>query len=188
MMKLGLAFALSFGLSMDAFAVSLGLALASIRLEIRDILKVAGSFGLFQAGMPLAGWFMAGKFVNIIGAWDHWIAFFLLCAIGLHMIYSGFHSDDSFDKKRGRLGLVSIMALSIGTSVDAFAAGVSFIGMNIAVYHTVAVIGITTFAFSMSAMFLGKRLSKGISSKATMLGGIVLIGIGAKILLEHIWR
>ena len=186
MMKLGLAFALSFGLSMDAFAVSLGLALASIRLEIRDILKVAGSFGLFQAGMPLAGWFVAGKFVNIIGAWDHWIAFSLLCAIGLHMIYSGFHSDDSCDEKRGRLSLVTIIALSIGTSMDAFAAGISFIGMNIAVGYTVAVIGITTFVFSIIAMFLGKRLSKGISSKATVLGGIVLMGIGVKILLEHI--
>lgn len=87
MMKLGLAFALSFGLSMDAFAVSLGLALASIRLEIRDILKVAGSFGLFQAGMPLAGWFMAGKFVNIIGAWDHWIAFFIMCYWSPHDLF-----------------------------------------------------------------------------------------------------
>jgi len=188
-MNLGVTLALAFSLSMDAFAVSLGYALASIRLRSSDMLKLAASFGLFQAGMPLAGWLLADRFVNIIKAWDHWVAFFLLFAIGLHMIYSGFHGDGTLPQKTDRLSTTTVLVLSIGTSIDAFAAGISFIGIeDIPIGNTVAVIGVVTFIFSTVAMIFGKRLGKSLSSKATLLGGVVLIGVGVKILLEHILK
>jgi len=187
-MNFGVALALAFGLSMDAFAVSLGYALASIRLKSSDMLKLAASFGLFQAGMPLAGWFLADRFVNVIKAWDHWVAFFLLFAIGLHMIYSSFHGDGALPHKTDRLSATTILILSVGTSIDAFAAGISFIGIDVPIGNTVAVIGVVTFVFSVIAMIFGKRLGKSLSSKATLLGGVVLIGVGVKILLEHILK
>ncbi len=183
-----LAFILGVSLSMDALAVSCTIPVCVPGVSMIRSLRVALSFGFFQAVMPLIGWFAAERFLFLIEPVDHWLGFILLSIVGGKMIREGLAAKKGCsvlpgDPTRGKY----LLALSIGTSIDALAVGVSFIGMKIDVFTTVTVIGLITFSLS----FIGLRLSRRLcgdnrTGKMEVIGGLVLILIGINIVLEHL--
>lgn len=183
-----LALVLGFSLSMDALAVSCTIPLCVPGVSIIRSLRVALSFGLFQALMPLLGWFAAARFVKIIEPVDHWLALVLLSFVGYRMIREGLAAKNGYaelegDPTKGRY----LLALSVATSIDALAVGVSFVGMKIAVIPTVIVIGIITFSLSFTGLRLSRRLcGNNRTGKMEVMGGIVLILIGINIVLQHL--
>lgn len=180
-------FFIACALAIDCMAVSLSIGLCRKEANEREILKLALCFGIFQAGMTLTGAFGGGFLAEIIGSWDHWVAFALLGWIGIRMIREAFQKKEScFTQK---LGYRTVLSLAIATSLDALAVGFSFgiIGHEIAFSSTL--IGIVAFAATEIGVHLGKRAGKKISSKwAEIAGGCVLIAIGTKILVEHLHR
>lgn len=174
----------SIGLAMDAVAVSVSSGMSS-RPRRRDALKMAVWFGGFQALMPAAGFLLGVSFRDWVAAVDHWIAFLLLVFIGGKMVREAFARDDAeadpgdpFETKRMTL-------LAIATSIDALAVGVTFSLLEISLVQTVGIIGLTTAVLCYPAVLLGRRLGRIFSRRAELAGGIVLIAIGTKILLEH---
>ncbi len=186
-MDLATAALLGFSLSMDAFAVSIVISFCVAALSFSRILKVAGSFGLFQAMMPLFGWLAASGFAKAIKPWDHWVAFLLLSAVGIHMILEGAKNETSCpswpDPTKGK----ALFALSVGTSIDAFAAGVGFVGIGIHVARTVLIIGVMTFGLSTAGMAFGHRIGRNFGEKMLVTGGTLLVALGLKILVEHLF-
>ncbi len=178
---------LGFSLSMDAFAVSIAIPLCVAALSARQVIKVAGSFGLFQAVMPLLGWMVASGVVSIVRSWDHWVAFLLLSAVGGHMILEGFRDGTDCPKWPDPTKGKALFALSVGTSIDAFAAGAGFAGLGLRIAPVVAVIGSMTFAFSAAGMVFGRRIGRRFGEKMLVVGGLFLLAIGLKILLEDIF-
>ena len=177
-------FATAVGLAMDAVAVAIASGLSVKVLRLRDALKMAAFFGVFQGLMPLGGYLLGTVFANSLGAYDHWIAFVLLCALGVKMI------DES--KSAGEVTVGSpfatnkLLLLAIATSLDAFAVGISFSLLEISLAETVVVIGVVTFLLCLPAVWFGARLGKSMAKRAEIFGGIVLILIGSKILIEHL--
>ena len=182
-------------LSMDAFAVAIckGTALAKARTV--DALKVGAFFGIFQGLMPLIGYFLANSFRDYIEAYDHWIAFVLLAFIGGKMIYESLNPDDDKDDDRA-LSFENLLILSIATSIDALAVGIAFScdGMELAnngaimgVFASCLIICCVTFVLSSMGVKLGKLLECKIKKSAEIAGGVVLILLGVKILLEHLF-
>lgn len=172
-------------LSMDSFAVSLSNGLSIKKLSAFKILIIASFFAFFQAFMPLLGWLSGMGIENYIESIDHWIAFILLSIIGGKMIYEGITSQNEHQTKSFKYS--SIVSESIATSIDAFVVGISFSILDIAIVNSVIIIGIVTFIFSILGLYLGKYLGKKIGKPAEILGGIILIGIGSKILIEHLF-
>ena len=177
------------GLSMDAFAVSICKGLGMKRLYMRQALVIGLFFGGFQALMPLIGWALGTQLADFITPIDHWIAFILLVLIGGKMLFDAFSGGDeqeAADPKDARLDLKELLMLAIATSVDALAVGITFafLGANIVV--AIAVIGVTTFALSVVGVAVGHAFGARYEKGATIAGGIVLILIGCKILLEHL--
>lgn len=167
---------------MDAFAVSIckGLSVREMRLGHGLICGVY--FGGFQALMPLTGYLLGSRFASYITDYDHWVAFVLLTLIGVLMIKESrdeVKTDDSFSTKT-----MSVMA--VATSIDALAVGVSFAFLNVDIVPAIAFIGITTFAFSFAGVRIGKVFGARYKSKAEIAGGVILILIGTKILLQHL--
>ncbi len=177
---------ISVGLAMDAFAVSLTEGLALKKLHIQHILKIAFIFGFFQAIMPLLGWLIGGMFYSKISQYDHWIAFVLLALIGGKMLLEA--RENQKCKTDGKCDISSnILILGIATSIDALAVGFSFSlmkGLNI--YSTIFIIGIITFIISSVGVYLGNKVGQLLGYKAEYAGGIILVGMGCKILFEHI--
>ncbi len=176
-------FLIAVGLSMDCFAVSLSFG-AQKKLQRNDILKFTFFFALFQALMPLIGW-LAGSAMKVhLAEIDHWIAFGILTLIGLKMIYESFKSEDekrTVDIREWKI----LLALSFATSIDALMTGISFGFVKVNIFLAAVVIGLVTFLNSLFGAFVGER-SIHISPRwAEIIGGLVLIGIGAKIVLEH---
>ncbi|MGC9371926.1 MAG: manganese efflux pump MntP family protein [Thermovirgaceae bacterium] len=186
-MDLATAALLGFSLSMDAFAVSIAISFCVAALSLPRVLKVAGSFGLFQAIMPLFGWLAASGFAEVIKPWDHWVAFLLLSAVGIHMILEGAKNDTSCPEWPDPTTGKALFALSVGTSIDAFAAGVGFVGMGIHVSGTVAVIGVMTFGLSAAGMVFGHRIGRNFGERMLVIGGILLVALGLKIVVEHLF-
>ena len=175
-------FVIAVGLSMDAFAVSIckGLAAKNVR---REQPVIAGLyFGGFQALMPLAGYLLGSRFQSMIQRVDHWIAFALLVLIGANMVRESRgeaeHLDDSFTPG-------TMLPLAVATSIDALAVGVTFAFLNVRIIPAAALIGVTTFALSAIGMRLGNVFGARYQARAELAGGIVLILMGVKILLEH---
>ena len=173
---------LAVGLSMDAFAVSIckGLSTKNVR---REHMVVTGLyFGGFQALMPLAGYLLGSRFQSMIQRVDHWIAFVLLALIGANMVRESQgeaeHLDDSFTPG-------TMLPLAVATSIDALAVGVTFAFLNVRIIPAAALIGVTTFALSAIGMRLGNVFGARYQARAELAGGIVLILMGVKILLEH---
>ncbi|MEN8154652.1 MAG: manganese efflux pump MntP family protein [Acidobacteriota bacterium] len=176
---------IAIGLSMDSFAVSLTNGFVIKDLNLKNALKIAFSFSLFQTLMPLIGWVAGSGFEQYIREIDHWIAFFLLSFLGLRMIYSGLI-------KRGvslsnKISFFTLISQSIATSIDALAVGISFALLNISILSPVLIIGIVTFLFSMTGLYLGRKFGKKFGNIAEIIGGMILIGIGLKILIEHLY-
>lgn len=170
------------GLSMDAFAVSVCKGLSLKQMSYRNAITAGGYFGFFQAAMPLLGYVIGIQFKGYIESIDHWIAFFLLVIIGAKMLKE---SKTSCPVPDETFGVKSMIILAIATSIDAFAIGITFAFLNVNIVFAVIVIGIVTFVFSFTGVRIGCVLGSKLQSKAEIFGGIVLILMGTKILLEH---
>jgi len=203
-------FLLAVGLSMDAFAVAISLGLTLPRVGIRQGLIVGGYFGVFQAGMPLIGYLTATLFADQIVAYDHWIAFLLLAFLGGRMIREGLKGDDAAgnvtsvaasgsdsvvtdpytldlpDKAKTLLSPAQMLPLAVATSIDALAVGVSFAFLRIDIVSAVLFIGTTTLIISACGVKIGSIFGSRYEGRAQLGGGIILVLIGLRILLEHL--
>lgn len=197
---------ISIGLSMDAFAVAICSGLAMTKLTIKKALTVGLYFGIFQGVMPLIGYMFAKQFADKIIAFDHWIAFVLLCFIGGKMIVESFKREGCADRicptetcmdrecpggerpcrKEASLKPVEMMPLAIATSIDALAVGVSFAFLRVNIVSATLFIGIITLILSILGVKIGNIFGARFKSKAELSGGIILVLMGLKILLEHI--
>jgi manganese efflux pump family protein len=178
-------FLIGAGLAMDCFAVSVSCGMLRDDYPMRTILRMAFFFALFQALMPLAGWSLGLSFEALLSSVDHWIAFGLLFIIGAKMILESFRKNcnESFNIAR----IPVLLSLSFATSIDALVVGMSFAFLKINIVLAVVIIGLVTFVFSMAGIWLGKRAGRRVGKRAGIAGGIVLIGIGVKVLAEHLF-
>jgi putative Mn2+ efflux pump MntP len=177
--------AVAVGVSADAFAVSLTQGVRARRLVHRRALLVAGTFGLFQAGMPLLGWAVGVQLDVFIAPVDHWVAFALLLAIGAKMLWEAFRSSDD-TAPSDRLGARRLLGLALATSIDALAVGLSFAFLEVPILPAIALIGVVTAGLTYLGVRIGARVGTRFQTPAEIVGGVVLIGIGVKILLEHL--
>lgn len=183
-MDLVTVFVVAFGLAMDAFAVSIASGLTVKGLRINHALRMAAFFGGFQAFMPVIGWLAGLTLAGFISGVDHWIAFGLLLFIGCKMIYGAIRLEAS-ERHGDSLSLYALLLLSVATSIDALAVGLSFAFLGIAIATPVIVIGAVTFSLSFIGASAGNKLGHLFENKIEIVGGLVLIGIGLKILIEH---
>lgn len=174
------------GLSMDAFAVAVCKGLCMPRMRWGQALVIALFFGGFQALMPLVGWLIGSLFAASIVAVDHWIAFGLLAFIGAKMLWDAFHEDDEDPVCKTRIDFRELTLLAVATSIDALAVGVTFAFLGVNILVAIAIIGLTTFVLSLLGVLAGHLFGAQFERPATIVGGIVLILIGCKILVEHL--
>ncbi|NLG05834.1 MAG: manganese efflux pump [Clostridia bacterium] len=183
-MSVWMLFVLAVGLSMDAFAVAVCKGLSIQKLRWKDCAIVGLYFGIFQAGMPVIGYLLGVQFQSKIENIDHWIAFVLLSLIGACMIKESFEKDDV--KSNADLDFKSMIVLAIATSIDALAVGVSLAFLRVSIIPAVTFIGIVTFVLSFVGVKIGHIFGSKYKAKAEFAGGVILILIGTKILLEHL--
>lgn len=176
-------FILAVGLSMDAFAVSVCKGLSLGKIKPKHMCIAGAWFGGFQALMPLIGYFLGSFFAEMIEKYDHWVAFVLLAIIGGNMIKESFGKDEKVDSS---MDVKSMLLLAIATSIDALAVGVTFAFLQVQIVPAVSFIGVITFIFSAVGVKIGSLFGTKYKSKAELFGGIVLVLIGIKILLEGI--
>lgn len=177
---------ISFGLAMDAAAVSFAAAASGFAQDTRSSFRLAFHFGLFQFLMPVIGWFFGVRFVTYFATIDHWIAFALLLFVGGRMLYSGIHPDTEIftdDPSRG----LSLVILSLATSVDALAIGLTLSMLKVNIWYPSAIIGIITGLIAFFSILIGKRLGALIGERMKILGGSILIFIGVRILMVHLF-
>ena len=179
-------FLIAIGLSMDAFSVSMCKGLTTKRFSWRMALVCGLWFGGFQALMPTIGYFLGAQFQEMIEAYDHWIAFGLLFLIGANMIREAIWGKKEEGKESGALDFKTMLLLAIATSIDALAVGVSFACIQVQLWSSVLIIGLTTFVFSVLGVKIGNVFGSKYEKSAGIIGGIILILIGLKILLEHL--
>lgn len=176
------------GLSMDAFAVSICKGLKMKVIDLNQCFIIALFFGGFQSIMPLIGYALSVSFVEYINAYSHWVAFTLLLIIGINMIREAL-GDDEEECCNQAIGLKELFALAIATSIDALAVGVTFGTMGnklqLSIWLSVTIIGITTFIISVAGVFIGSVFGSKYKTKAEIAGGNILILIGIKVVLEH---
>lgn len=182
-MGIGELFVLAVGLSMDAFAVSICKGLAIGRSSLKASLIVGLWFGFFQALMPLVGYFVGMQLSDLIQAFDHWVAFVLLAAIGISMIVE---SRSKEEEESPLLTARAMLPLAVATSIDALASGIALAAVDGSIYWAVAFIGLTTFILSGFGVRLGAIAGGRYKSRAELAGGLILIAIGIKILAEHL--
>lgn len=181
---------IAIGLSMDAFAVSIGKGLSLKKIKLSHALKVGLWFGGFQALMPLIGYMLGSTFAEIVSTFDHWVAFVLLSLIGGNMIKESLENDSDNDcdcnkKDKNGFGLTTMFTLAVATSIDALAIGVTFAFFKVAIFPAIITIGITTLIFSVAGLKIGNIFGCKYKSHAELFGGVILILIGLKILIEH---
>jgi putative Mn2+ efflux pump MntP len=179
--------ALAVALAMDAFAVALAAGVILQPLRFRPCFRLAFHFGLFQAMMPVIGWLAGLTIRSFVAAWSHWIAFLLLVFIGGQMIHQALSGEEgenrSADPSRG----LTLLALSVATSIDALAVGLSLAMLEVAIWMPALVIGVVACAFTVLGLFLGARAGKRWGKWVEMAGGLILIGIGLKIVLDALF-
>lgn len=175
---------LGIGLSMDAFAVSVCKGLAMRRADLKTSLVCGVWFGAFQALMPLIGYFLGRMFADAIAAVDHWVAFFLLALVGGNMIKEALSGEE--ESATPDLSVRAMLPLAVATSIDALAVGISLAMTEAPIFTSVIVIGITTFALSALGVTIGGIFGNKFEKKAEIFGGVVLILLGCKILLESL--
>jgi putative Mn2+ efflux pump MntP len=173
------------GLSMDCFAVSLAIGTTTKTRLVYAAAIIAACFGIFQAGMTLAGWVAGSTLIGLISAYDHWIAFLLLAVIGIKMMVEGIRGEE--DKAPiETIRFVPVIILSVATSIDALAVGVSFGVLRTAVLIPAIIIGVVAFIVSFAGVMLGERLEILLGNKTEIAGGVILIIIGTRILVQHL--
>ncbi|MFH1377724.1 MAG: manganese efflux pump MntP family protein [Planctomycetota bacterium] len=176
------------GLSIDAFAVAVAASVGLKTVTRRQVFRFAFHFGLFQALMPVIGWTAGGLLDAYIKDWDHWVAFALLAGVGGKMIWEAFQPEDDdqtakmSDPTRGW----SLVILSIATSIDALAVGLSLSLLDISIWTPAIAIGLVTASLTTVGMLIGRRLGVHFGQRTEIVGGLILIGIGVKILIEHL--
>lgn len=176
---------IALGLAMDVFAVSLGTGTSRYIRGPRPVFRLSFHCGLFQAFMPVLGWLLGSTVQRWIAPFDHWVAFALLAFVGVRMIRSGLASDgevQSTDPSRGG----TLIMLSVATSIDALAVGLSLAVLNMDIIYPAIVIGIVAAAMSLLGIFLGRRLSQVFGKRMEVIGGLILIGIGVRVVVSHI--
>ncbi|MDP3736234.1 MAG: manganese efflux pump MntP family protein [Hyphomonadaceae bacterium] len=176
-------FLLAIGLAADAFAVALSQGAAARTNLLRTAIIVGLAFGVAQAIAPLIGWSLGIAFAGLIESFDHWVAFVLLAAIGTKLIWEGNQPKDEVAKKPA--GGWQLLVLAVATSVDAVAAGIALPTLGAPILISIAVIGLITFALSFAGVWIGRAGSKALGSNAEIIGGLILIVIGAKVLIDH---
>ena len=178
-------FLIGIGLSMDAFAVSVCKGLSMQRVDKKYTLCIGLFFGGFQALMPLLGYFLGSRFAGSIERFDHWIAFILLAFIGFNMIRESREETEEEEAFTG-VNFKELLLLSVATSIDALAVGVTFAFLQVKIVPAVTIIGCTTFVLSLAGVYVGDVFGARYKSRAELTGGVILILIGLKILLEHL--
>jgi putative Mn2+ efflux pump MntP len=177
---------LAFGLAADAFAVAIGQGAAARTRVWRTALAVGLAFGVAQAVAPLLGWSLGVAFAGLIEAWDHWIAFVLLALIGFKMIWEGNKSDPPREKETAKqAGGWALLGLAVATSIDAAAAGITLPTLGAPILLSIGAIGLVTFVLSFSGVWIGRTGSRVLGPNAEIIGGLILIVIGAKVLIDH---
>ncbi|MBE5805433.1 MAG: manganese efflux pump [Clostridiales bacterium] len=183
-MKIYELFLISLGLGMDAFAVSICKGISMKNIKIKKAIKVALYFGVFQAAMPLIGYLLGKTFENIVVSIDHWIAFVLLEGIGINMIKEAFSNKEEDNNEDISFKVMSILALA--TSIDALAIGITFAFFKVNIIFSIILIGFITFSLCFGGVYLGSKCGDKFKSKSEIFGGIILMFLGAKILIEHL--
>lgn len=182
-------FLIGIGLSMDAFAVSICKGLKMKVIDLKQALKIAVFFGGFQALMPLIGYGLSVNFVDYINQYSHWVAFVLLIIIGGNMIRESVGDDNEDECDCGGINIKELFMLAIATSIDALAVGVTFgtMGnkMDVSIGVSVVMIGVTTFIISLGGVVIGNVFGAKYKSKAEIVGGVILVLIGIKVVVEH---
>ncbi len=179
-------------LSMDAFAVSVSSGICIADMKFKHALRTAFAFGLFQFIMPLLGYAAGSSFANLIQTWDHWLAFGLLAFVGGKMLIESLSIKDAAScteeelAKKNVLNLKVLLIMSVATSIDALAVGISYSLIQAPIWLASSIIGVITFVLCLLGCEFGKRLGAKFERGAEVLGGVVLLGIGVKILLEHV--
>lgn len=172
------------GLAMDAFAVAVCKGLSMKKMNWKNAIIIALYFGIFQAVQPIIGYLLGTTFSGFVKGVDHWIAFILLVMIGGNMIKESF--DDEQNKKNDSIDIKTMLLLAVATSIDALAVGITFAFFKTNIILAVTIIGVVTFVLSILGVKIGNRFGNKFQNKAELTGGIILIIIGLKILLEHL--
>jgi len=176
---------IALGLSFDTFAVSLSCGVIKSKISFTEAIRIAITMALFQGGLPVLGYFLGTAISQYVSTFDHWIAFGLLLFLGSAMIIGGLKKDEDKPVRDFRK-LSVLLAMAAGTSIDAFAVGVSFAFLEMNIWISGLLIGAVTFLASMVAIRIGKSAGKHLGSRVEILGGLILAAIGVKILLEHL--
>lgn len=178
---------LAVGLSMDAFAVSVCKGLAMKKADLKGMCICGAWFGGFQALMPLIGFFLGTLFADAIVSIDHWVAFALLGIIGINMLREAFSKDEDEDAAQADLSVKTMFVMAVATSIDALAVGISLaMAGDVNIWTAIALIGVTTFLLSGVGVKIGSIFGSKFEKKAQLAGGVILIFLGLKILLEHL--
>lgn len=178
---------LAVGLSMDAAAVSISNALCIKKISIKHVLQMALMFALFQGIMPLIGYFAANAFADVINQFDHWIAFILLGTIGGKMLHESITEENKLECDLFSMTFKLLFIQAIATSIDALAVGVSLAALSVNIYYSISIISIVTFIICTIAILVAKRFGNLLGKRAGVVGGIILIAIGLKIFVEHMF-
>ncbi|MEW5924158.1 MAG: manganese efflux pump MntP family protein [Candidatus Zixiibacteriota bacterium] len=176
---------IAIGLAMDAFAVSIASSIIIGKVNKRQVFRLSFHFGLFQATMPVIGWLAGRTVLEYISGLDHWVAFGLLGFIGGKAIYESFNGTDDNHQRSDPSKGFSLVLLSTATSIDALAVGLSFAVLNVTIWYPSLIIGVITGGLSLIGVLLGSRLGRRFGKRMEIIGGLVLIGIGIKILIDH---
>ena len=175
---------IALGLAMDSFSVAIANGLATKTFKITKALKISAFFGFFQAIMPIIGWYAGVHILDLISDFDHWVAFFLLTFIGSRMIYESIRKEST--RLTSSLSIKVLLMLSIATSIDALAVGLSLSLLKVSIIIPAIVTGVVTFSLSFFGVYLGGRFGRALKNRVESLGGLILVAIGLKILLEHL--
>ena len=188
-MTYGALFLVAIGLSMDAFAAALSKGLCVQKVTFKEAGKIGLFFGMFQGVMPVIGWFLGKQFAVYIEAFDHWIALILLAFIGGKMLYDAFTAQSEEEDCTLRISVKELVVLSVATSIDALAVGVTlaFLHTTISIFSAAGIIGCTTLILSVAGVYIGKGFGMKYKKRAEIMGGVVLIAIGMKIFVEHMF-
>ncbi len=177
---------LAVGLAMDTFAVSIASGIAYKNFRFHHALRMAAAFGFFQAVMPVIGWLLGRSLQHWMAGIDHWIAFALLSFVGGKMIYEALRIEKA-EEPTNPFGASVLLVLALATSIDALIVGVTFAVLQTAIVGPVVVIGSVTFALSLAGVYVGEAFGHFFEKKIEVLGGLVLIGMGLKIIIQHLF-
>jgi len=173
------------GLSMDCLAVAIGASISMPSLPHKQVLRVALAFGLFQFGMLVGGWYAGQTVVELVEAFDHWIAFGLLFLVGAHMLWEAIHGEEEQPKRTDITKGIPLLTLSIATSIDSLGVGLGLAFVESRVWLAALIVGCVCFLITAAGFYTGRRIGGWLGRWADALGGLVLIGIGARILITH---